>query len=136
MNAYNPRYAEARQRYRTENREQIQARNRARYQADPARFRSEKRLRKYGVSDDDVRVMLERQMHACGICYDSIDIRAHVDHDHKTGRVRGLLCTRCNTMLGHARDDIANLTAAIGYLKHGPRAWSEIQVAVTLNEAG
>jgi hypothetical protein len=41
----------------------------------------------------------------------------HIDHDHKTGRVRGLLCARCNATLGHARDSIDRLAGLIEYLK-------------------
>jgi hypothetical protein len=44
-----------------------------------------------------------------------------VDHDHRTGRIRKLLCVRCNNILGFAADDIALLEKAIEYLKQqGP----------------
>lgn len=128
------RYTAQRQRYRDENRELIRARQRAAYLANPEKWRAENRLRKYGVTEADVLAMLEHQTHQCGICYDPIGINAHVDHDHKTGKVRGLLCTRCNTMLGHARDDLSHLTSAFAYLQHGPRRWSTIEVSVTLKE--
>jgi hypothetical protein len=42
--------------------------------------------------------------------------RWHIDHDHKTGKVRGLLCNNCNVLLGHAHEDPAILWAAIDYL--------------------
>lgn len=42
-----------------------------------------------------------------------------VDHDHATGKIRGLLCKPCNSALGHARDDLERLTGLIEYLgKH------------------
>jgi hypothetical protein len=60
------------------------------------------RLRKYGLTIDEFRAMHEAQSGRCAICDESIDINAdwrkrggvHVDHDHVTGRVRGLLCCR------------------------------------------
>lgn len=60
------------------------------------------------------------QDYKCAICNTSeVGRRTRwlVDHDHTTGRVRGLLCHNCNVLLGHARDDISILSKAIEYLK-------------------
>ncbi len=62
--------------------------------------------------------MLSRQDGVCAICGDPPGARAlAVDHDHTTNQVRALLCTRCNTALGSARDDAEILSRMIDYLK-------------------
>lgn len=67
----------------------------------------------------------QRQGGGCAICQRPINISgganaAHVDHCHATGRRRGLLCRECNLGLGHFRDNIASLYAAIDYLNAEP----------------
>jgi len=59
--------------------------------------------------------MLEEQGGLCAICRAAP--AAHVDHDHATGKVRGLLCFNCNGGLGQFKDRIQVLEAAIGYLR-------------------
>jgi hypothetical protein len=56
----------------------------------------------------------------CAICRTHLDLhshKAHGDHDHKTGKKRGLLCRWCNLGLGHFQDSISSLRAAISYLR-------------------
>ena len=76
----------------------------------------------YGLSEDNYYTMLEEQEYNCCICELPIDKEMHygkfvVDHCHNTGKVRGLLCNKCNLMLGNARDDIRILERGIEYLK-------------------
>jgi len=68
--------------------------------------------RAYGLSDEDFGAMYRDQGGRCAICED--ETRLNVDHDHETGKVRGLLCRRCNVALGFLRDDpeLADLAAA------------------------
>ena len=53
----------------------------------------------------------------CGISEDEIGKKLDVDHCHDSGKVRGVLCNPCNTMLGHARDKVEILESAVAYLK-------------------
>lgn len=66
----------------------------------------------------DYEAMLSLQGGVCAICKQSPGTRRlHVDHDHKTGVVRALLCHGCNLCLGAVDDDISKLQAAIAYLR-------------------
>lgn len=71
---------------------------------------------KYGLTGECYNQILDMQGGVCGICGCGLDKSAHVDHDHSTGAVRGILCFRCNTALGKFRDDVVVLQAAIDYL--------------------
>lgn len=74
---------------------------------------------KYGVTDDDHALMLSVQGGRCAGCSRPFndDRRDCVDHDHATGRVRGLLCRDCNLALGSVGDDPAVLRALAAYLE-------------------
>lgn len=54
----------------------------------------------------------------CGVHQSELNRRLDTDHSHDTGRIRGLLCRRCNLLLGNAKDDITILKKAITYLKN------------------
>lgn len=77
---------------------------------------------KYGITFEELVQMSKRQGQKCAICNkhftdESRSRGAHVDHDHVTGKVRGLLCGRCNTGLGLLGDNIRTLANAIVYLQ-------------------
>lgn len=74
-----------------------------------------KKARFYGLSTDMYMSMLASQEDKCKICGEHMN-EPHVDHSHTTGKVRGLLCTRCNVMLGMALDNTKTLASAIKYL--------------------
>lgn len=63
------------------------------------RYSRKKLLQKYGLTLERYNEMLEAQKGGCAICKIPIK-KPDIDHDHKTGRTRGLLCNRCNLMLG------------------------------------
>ena len=74
----------------------------------------------YGITNEDYELMLSQQNNSCAICgkhKDSFKIALAVDHDHATGNVRGLLCSKCNVGLGHFNDEVGLLEKAILYLK-------------------
>ena len=76
-------------------------------------------LNKYGLSKDEYTEMLEKQDHKCKICntpLKDLKARLHVDHNHLTGKVRGLLCRACNHGVGNFKDDVFLLQRAINYI--------------------
>lgn len=81
-------------------------------------------LRKYGLTVEDYISLLEQQHGVCAICMKpepqivgSERRNLVVDHDHITGKVRGLLCTTCNVALGMVHEDTAKLQAMIRYIE-------------------
>jgi len=73
----------------------------------------------YGITLEQYEQMLIEQDHKCAICGEKPERTLHTDHCHETDKVRGLLCRSCNVGLGHFKDDINRLAAAIEYLKKG-----------------
>ncbi len=89
----------------------------------PARqraIRNSEVVRKYGITLADVEAMTEAQGGLCKICRIPQERTLCVDHDHKTGRVRGLLCFACNRGIGSLRDNTSILHASIRYLSPEP----------------
>lgn len=65
--------------------------------------------------------MFEAQKGECKICsihFSQLKKPLAVDHNHKTGKIRGLLCYHCNWLIGHAKERIEILNRTIAYLKH------------------
>lgn len=78
---------------------------------------------KYGMSYDQYMTLGNAQTWHCAICGDLPQTtRLSIDHDHKSGKNRGLLCSSCNSLLGFAKDSPARLMRALAYLrKHAVR---------------
>lgn len=73
--------------------------------------------KRFGLTLEQYGQLLSKQDARCAICGDAPEGRTlHVDHDHETGEVRGLLCMRCNNALGLFREDPDALTSALDYL--------------------
>lgn len=78
---------------------------------------SRNRKRLYGLTTDMVATMIALQGGTCAICKTPIEAKsAHVDHNHDSGKVRGILCSSCNLGLGKFRDDFEVLRSAAMYL--------------------
>ena len=85
--------------------------------------KKDKDLRKtYGITLDDYYALADKQQHACALCFSTETNKRtnffDVDHSHKTGKVRGLLCTNCNQGLGKFKDNSSLLKRAIAYLRN------------------
>ena len=74
----------------------------------------------YGMTPADYSRMYKEQLGGCAICGKGIpstwDKGVHIDHDHNTGKVRGLLCPNCNNGLGNFKDNTNTLMSACEYL--------------------
>lgn len=84
----------------------------------------ERRLKtQYGITLEDYKLLREQQFSRCAICgahetkgqYG----RLYVDHDHKTGKVRGLLCSHCNLGIGKFNEDVSIMNRAMIYIVQG-----------------
>jgi predicted RNA-binding Zn-ribbon protein involved in translation (DUF1610 family) len=79
--------------------------------------------KQYGISTQQFAELLEFQGGGCAICakpIENIRRRMNIDHDHETNKVRGILCTGCNTGIGHLGDNIEGLKRALYYLENTP----------------
>ena len=73
----------------------------------------------YGIGLDDYKRILKEQGGRCAICgclEKEKQTLLHIDHDHKTGKFRGLLCYNCNAGLGNFKDNKISLRKALNYL--------------------
>lgn len=118
------------------NRDQRRAAKAAARAANPAKYRAANAawkaknpekvrdldLRRYGIDSAEYDALLDRQGGGCAGCGGGpVGRRKHldVDHDHSTGKVRGLLCSPCNMLLGKAQDDSLRLRRLADYLDFG-----------------
>lgn len=90
-----------------------QSRWRAKY---PHKTRSRYLQRNYKLTLEQFELLKDVQQGKCGICLKEVK-RLVVDHNHKTGVVRGLLCISCNAGIGQLKDDVEIMFKAIAYLQ-------------------
>ena len=76
-----------------------------------------RRLQKqFGLDPHEYHAILASQKGVCAICLKEPKETFNVDHCHRLGKVRGLLCRKCNLALGHFEDDLASVFRAAAYL--------------------
>lgn len=105
--------------WRDAHKEQIKALNKSHPRVYKYHNRKDYDLkRNHGITIEQYNQMFVNQNGLCAICkeHPAEGTRLSVDHDHKTGKIRGLLCIRCNAGLGHFKDEISLLLNAIKYL--------------------
>jgi hypothetical protein len=92
-------------------------------------------FRGYGLSRADYEIMLKTQSGVCDICkkpeHNARFKFLAVDHDHATGKVRGLLCHRCNAGLGNFNDDARLLSEAIRFIERHSDGDALIETSTT-----
>lgn len=121
LNEFYKRGERNRSHYRSECKQCCLARTRANRAKNPERDALQRRrthLRQsYGISDAEYQDLLEMQGGVCAICLNKPSAKLHVDHDHSTGTVRGLLCKRCNLALGLLDDNGYRMLRAAQYMR-------------------
>jgi len=122
-----PKRKQYKKQWDADNRERMADLQRQRRESDPQKyktyFRNHRLIKKYGITQADYERMLQEQGGVCGICGGQPDITRHgitrlaIDHDHATGKIRGLLCNNCNAGMGIIGDTVEHLERAAEYLK-------------------
>jgi hypothetical protein len=118
--------------YYARHRDEVNAKRRHKYANDSeARERiiacnsSSQRKYRYGISPEAFDLLRAEQHNACAICERTPSETLCIDHCHDTGKVRGLLCRRCNSGLGFYDDDPEFMSKAVAYLQHWKRKHAE-----------
>lgn len=110
--------------YRKENIVYVRLKQNEYQRAHPEKQQNKELKHKFGITKEIYDRLFEKQSGVCAICGQRETaknrwgkvFKLSVDHDHRTKKVRGLLCTRCNKGIGMFDEDILNLLNAINYL--------------------
>lgn len=92
---------------------------RGKYSTSQELYKDANFRRKYKLTLDQVNSMIVAQDHRCAICLEKLGESrdTHVDHDHKTGKIRQILCRGCNHGIGNFKENMVILQRAVDYLK-------------------
>ncbi len=80
------------------------------------KYNHNKKMKKYNMTNEEFDDMKLKQDNKCEICKNELGM-PHIDHDHKTGKIRSLLCLNCNVGIGALKDDLSILKSAVKYLQ-------------------
>jgi hypothetical protein len=111
---------EYQRKWRRKNRDKVRVYNRKNYKYDYAKSRAKALRRKFGISLMEYEALRDSQQSRCAICFtDKPGGKGdwHLDHDHVSKKIRGLLCQNCNIGLGSFKDDPRRLEQAADYLR-------------------
>jgi hypothetical protein len=113
--------------------QKLKSEERAKYLAEKKKRREEQEAKKkrvdsrwlaiysmYGLTREQWQVIYNKQNGSCAICgksQDKLGYKLQIDYDHVTGKVRGLLCKKCNLGIGMFGEDVENINKAIMYLE-------------------
>tara|TARA_R110002020_G_C15987985_1_gene749071 strand:- start:36 stop:707 length:672 start_codon:yes stop_codon:yes gene_type:complete len=119
------RRKERQQQYKLNNILEIREKDRQKKRDNADHYLNKRRIRKFGITSNDYNRMLKEQNEVCYICKNKNTFKKNkekesklvIDHNHKTGKVRGLLCDPCNSSLGLLKEDINILRNCISYLQ-------------------
>lgn len=108
---------EKRTQYQKKNSLKINKRNRDWYSKNKNKVQANRRvkyfLNTYGLTEENYNKLVANRI--CNICGKKL-VRPHIDHNHKTGKVRGVLCFSCNAGIGHLQESVEILHKAVEYL--------------------
>ena len=132
-----------RREYYRKNAEKIKPGFKARYYSDKDAHTDARLKRKFGITLEDYNAMFALQKGSCAVCGTKQKIkdkhgnlrRLAVDHDHKTGKVRQLLCSPCNTSIGLIKENVKTLNKMIEYIKkHEDTNVKTVTIVLTVDE--
>ena len=109
--------SERNKRHYWKHRDEELERNRSYHQENKDKVNHRHKLYMHDMTPEEHDALLKKQRNHCGICRKKFRKTPHIDHSHKTGRNRGLLCDDCNLGLGRFKDSVRILRNAIKYLK-------------------
>lgn len=104
------------------NRPRLREMSREYYQNRKDVVRDQNLQKNVGITLNEYYSMLIIQNYVCALCYSDSGIKGKlfaVDHNHETGKIRGLLCRGCNVGIGNLKDDPDLLNRAVGYIREG-----------------